>query len=948
MLTTHNLAEATYQSQRLDLLVLTEGAKLLPYVDTVGHATIGIGFDLTDPTIFSLVVSKIAPGLTASQRETLQNTLDDTFTTDTGVRNAINSDLAIFRKTNPNAPASFAFASIEDMKDTLNVAVGIYEKRVDNWLSGIPLSIERTVLVSMAYNGLINAGTSPSLKQAFSDGDRAEAWYQIRYDSNGGASRGVGIANRRYVEANLFGLYQTTGTPTKDEALKIAEMYTEHKASIISYEKAYSPIAAGSTKGVPGIKSVFDEMSSAISTLKNEYKIPAAFAIDAAQLASSEAPNIVGDATDYSGAKKNNDLLIGSDGANQLTGGEGNDALVGGAGNDVLDGGAGAADTAFYAGNPEDYNIVHNKDETWTVDNVRGAKNEGADTLKNVEKISFGNGVSYSLKQNGILNQQDIAFVIDTTGSMGPYISRVQSDAVSLMNTAFSGGKNDVRVGVVSFKDPEEGDPNGVVLPFTTQTEFADRISGAQSALNGLYPSGGGDTPEDDYGGLLLALNGGIGSWRDSAAVRRIVLFSDAPVKDTGVAATVNKYARDQNAVVESHSVSKLSMGTLSRFTLAAAVTDPAPTSLQPVQIQIYTVQVGYDTSAAASLKLIADENGGAYFNAPTPEDLAAALLKIIEEPANEAPVAGNVAEQAVRQGQKLTVASTTILKDASDPDGDSIIIYGGVADHGTVTIDASGNLVYTSASDFVGADNVTFTLSDGRGGYADGTFGVNVSGEGSPGAGGGSSDDGGGSGPSDPSAGGALAGTEGDDSLVGTAGDDTILLLGGSDTYLGLAGNDSVFGNKGADVLFGNQGNDSLWGGQDSDTLYGGMDQDMLFGNLADDVLFGNKGADSLWGGQANDTLYGGQGNDVLYGDLGDDVLSGDLGADTYVFGSSSGRDLVLGFNQADGDRIDLQGQSYTVVTVQDGHARLMLSGGGMVDLSGVQAAQVNASFFA
>jgi hypothetical protein len=53
----------------------------------------------------------------------------------------------------------------------------------------------------------------------------------------------------------------------------------------------------------------------------------------------------------------------------------------------------------------------------------------------------------------------------------------------------------------------------------------------------------------------------------------------------------------------------------------------------------------------------------------------------------------------------------------------------------------------------------------------------------------------------------------------------------------------------------------------------------------------------------------------------------------------ASSVRDLILGFNQADGDRINLGGQTYTVSSAQNGDALLNLTGGGVVDLAGIRA---------
>ncbi|MGU3537951.1 calcium-binding protein [Methylobacterium sp. A54F] len=190
--------------------------------------------------------------------------------------------------------------------------------------------------------------------------------------------------------------------------------------------------------------------------------------------------------------------------------------------------------------------------------------------------------------------------------------------------------------------------------------------------------------------------------------------------------------------------------------------------------------------------------------------------------------------------------------------------------------------------------------------------------------------------------------GTEGADLVSYGPLAQEVLLLGGNDTAVAGGGNDVVYGNQGDDLLFGNQGADTLWGGQGDDGIYGGQGDDLVLGNIGRDVLFGNDGNDLLFGGQGNDVLYGGQGDDILSGDLGDDVLSGDLGADRYVIGANAGYDLVLGFSQAQGDRLDLQGQSYALTTSSTGNALLVLSGGGAVELAGVRASEVNAGAFA
>lgn len=199
---------------------------------------------------------------------------------------------------------------------------------------------------------------------------------------------------------------------------------------------------------------------------------------------------------------------------------------------------------------------------------------------------------------------------------------------------------------------------------------------------------------------------------------------------------------------------------------------------------------------------------------------------------------------------------------------------------------------------------------------------------------------------------------TEGSDNLIGTAGADRISLGLGNDTFAGSLGDDIAYGNLGDDLIYGNQGSDTIYGGQGDDRGYGGQGDDRLFGNAGNDVVYGNLGADIIYGNQGNDALFGGQGDDILYGGQGDDILvgglgnnilSGGLGADRYVLGANpGGRELILGFNSAEGDRISLSGQSYTVASFPGGIALLLLSGGGIVELAGVRPDYVNADLFA
>jgi Ca2+-binding RTX toxin-like protein len=149
------------------------------------------------------------------------------------------------------------------------------------------------------------------------------------------------------------------------------------------------------------------------------------------------------------------------------------------------------------------------------------------------------------------------------------------------------------------------------------------------------------------------------------------------------------------------------------------------------------------------------------------------------------------------------------------------------------------------------------------------------------------------------------ITGRDGDDLLFGNKGRDTIYGSGGNDTIAG--GDDAnddgdlIDAGSGNDLVYGNGGSDTITGGAGNDTIAGGADADFLYGNQGNDLLYGNRGDDIVFGGQGDDTIYGGQ---------GDDTLAGNAGADRFVFGTSSGFDIVQDFSFADDDRLDLMGQ--------------------------------------
>ncbi len=217
------------------------------------------------------------------------------------------------------------------------------------------------------------------------------------------------------------------------------------------------------------------------------------------------------------------------------------------------------------------------------------------------------------------------------------------------------------------------------------------------------------------------------------------------------------------------------------------------------------------------------------------------------------------------------------------------------------------------------------------------------------------------------------LDGQGGHDFLNGGEGADTLYGNKGNDTLLGSDGNDSLYGEAAQDSLDGGNGDDFLSGGDSHDFLQGAAGADNLQGDKGNDTLDGGEGNDTLNGGQGNDTLMGGDNNDVLLSrsDVGEpdiaqdsnatkiypnqpynranDLLSGGLGADTFRFelllnakdeiaakhadpltgvvnwqavaGENNnihdhwvdaiGHDVILDYNQAEGDNIEIFGHT-------------------------------------
>ncbi len=364
---------AQYKDIRFFHIKKAENIDLGVYYDSANpsHPSIGVAFNLDEQTYLDSVILKIfyPEGAITSligQDSVFADDIADiisagksTYPTNELLQDALNtvmSDRASYWENeillNPTLPhptttrGEFKFVADEEAIDIFNIKIQDYEDAVDTWLSGIPESNERAVLVSLSYNGVLYE--SNSLKNAILADDRAEAWVQIRYLSNAGslgnltpaqiAAAGYnGQAARRYAESDLFGLYKP-GTLDEAEARQIFRAISRHEEHIAKYDARFDHLLddAG-TKFDTTIESLSQITEPAKALLVDLYidahnieLLPHNIYIDHASTSGGLTEKNV-----YNGDFKNT-LILGGEGNDILYGGGGVDVIYGEAGNDTL------------------------------------------------------------------------------------------------------------------------------------------------------------------------------------------------------------------------------------------------------------------------------------------------------------------------------------------------------------------------------------------------------------------------------------------------------------------------------------------------------------------------------------------------------------------------------------------------------------------------------------
>lgn len=118
------------------------------------------------------------------------------------------------------------------------------------------------------------------------------------------------------------------------------------------------------------------------------------------------------------------------------------------------------------------------------------------------------------------LGKLDVVFIIDATGSMGPFIQEAKQRAADILKKIQEDGDLDINVGLIAYRDHPPQD-----YTFVTRVTPLSKIDEFNSALATLEADGGGDRPEAVLDGINELFNL---KWRKDSE-RVVYLIGDAP-----------------------------------------------------------------------------------------------------------------------------------------------------------------------------------------------------------------------------------------------------------------------------------------------------------------------------------------------------------------------------------------------------------------------------------
>ena len=245
--------------------------------------------------------------------------------------------------------------------------------------------------------------------------------------------------------------------------------------------------------------------------------------------------------------------------------------------------------TMLPSGSYEIQMAIHGKLDSWTLHyTLRPGGGPGGPPLTPTV-ITVGG--------SGTLDDLDLIFCIDVTGSMEDDIDSVKAAASSVVNAVATKNEN-YRVAIIAYRDWDDS----AGLPMFEDYGFSSDKEAIISNINSLSVGGGDDTPEAVFEALMRAIDStSVGTWRHNVN-KQVILMGDAPPHNP------------------------------SREGYTPAIVAQAAEDADPVVIQALVVGNSgvYDEDAVAAFRELAQLTGGSFFEAADSSKVPEVLQKTI------------------------------------------------------------------------------------------------------------------------------------------------------------------------------------------------------------------------------------------------------------------------------------------------------------------------------
>jgi large repetitive protein len=216
-------------------------------------------------------------------------------------------------------------------------------------------------------------------------------------------------------------------------------------------------------------------------------------------------------------------------------------------------------------------------------------------------------------------------------------------------------------------------------------------------------------TPNPNFNGeatITYTISDGQGGFDTATAIVIVRPVNDAPVavNDSGTTpedtpVTLNPLGNDSDADGDP-------------LTISSATSPNGQLTVNPDGTITFTPSPNFSGTTTVTY-IISDGNGGT----------STATITLTVTEVNDPPVAVN---DNVSTREDFPVTIPVLLND-SDADNDPLRVTQAVAGNGIVTINPNGTITYTPNPDFNGVDIITYTITDGRGGFSTATVTIGV-----------------------------------------------------------------------------------------------------------------------------------------------------------------------------------------------------------------------------